>query len=127
MSPVHGTTVPRSELQSLTVLSRLLPVVARTMPERQELAILVGDSECSIAALEKTGGTLGPFFGNRVAEIHENLKLLKDNVDEVEPIWHIPGFLNPADEATRGHARWSCIYQGDGQVKVAPEEDSQGR
>ena len=28
VSPVHGTTVPRAELQSLTVLSRLLLIVA---------------------------------------------------------------------------------------------------
>ena len=56
VSPVHGTTVPRAELQSLTVLSRIMPVVARALPERPERAIPIGDIEYSIAALEKTGG-----------------------------------------------------------------------
>ena len=112
VSPVHGTTVPRAELQSLTVLSRILPVVARALPERPERAIPVGDSECSIAALEKTGGVLGPYFGNRVAEIHENFKILMELVDEVEPVWHIPGTMNPAILATRGQATPSQVGQG---------------
>ena len=112
VSPIHGTTVPRAELQGLTVLSRLMVTVAKSLPDKPEKAILIGDSECSIAALEKTGGILGPYFGNRVAKIHENLAQLREHVDEVEPVWHIPGPLNPADLATRGHAHPADVGPG---------------
>ena len=38
VSPIHGTTIPRAELQSLTV-------VARALPDRPERAIRIGDNE----------------------------------------------------------------------------------
>ena len=95
VSQIHGTTVLRSELQSLTMLTRGMVTAATAMAEKPERAILCGDSECSIAALEKAGGVLGPFFANRVSEIHENLRQLGEIVDEVDPVYHIPGDLNP--------------------------------
>ena len=104
VAPVHGTTVPRMELQALTVLSRMMNTVARALPCKAERALFIGDSECVIASLSKTSGSLGPYFTNRIAEIHENLSLLKESVDQVEPVWHVPGQLNPADLGTRGHA-----------------------
>ena len=104
VTPINGTTVSRAEMQSLTMLTRGLLMIAKTMPDKPEQAIICGDSECSIAALEKTGGVLGPYFANRVSEIQENISQLEELVDIVEPVQHIAGDLNPADLGTRGHA-----------------------
>ena len=112
VAPVYGTTVPRMELQSLTVLSRMMNTAARALPDQVERALLIGDSECTIAALEKTSGDLGPYFSNRVAEIHDNLERLKEAVNEVEPVWHVSGLLNPADLGTRGHVSVEEIGPG---------------
>ena len=105
VTPINGTiTVPRAEIQSLTMLTRGLTLVARTMSDKPERVIICGDSECSIAALEKTGGVLGPYFTNRVSEIQENIRQLAELSEIVEPVQHIAGELNPADLGTRGHA-----------------------
>ena len=58
VTSIHGSTAPRSELSSLLVLSRLLLVVLRAMWEKPAQVILSGDSQCTIAALEKSGGLL---------------------------------------------------------------------
>ena len=104
VTPINGTTVPQAEMQSLAMLTRGLLMIAKTMPDKPERAIICGDSECSIAALKKTGGVLGPYFANRVSEIQENISQLEELVDKVEPVQHIAGDLNPADLGTRGHA-----------------------
>ena len=89
------------------MLTQGMVIAANAMAEKPEVAILCGDSECSIAALEKAGGVLGPFFANRVSEIHENLRQLGDVVENVEPVYHLPGEQNPADLGTREHAALS--------------------
>ena len=33
---------------------------------------LFGNSECTLAGIEKTSGAFGEYFGNRIGEIHEN-------------------------------------------------------
>ena len=33
---------------------------------------MLGDSECTLASIEKTSGALGEYFGNRVGEILDN-------------------------------------------------------
>ena len=109
MTPVKGTTVPRAELQGLTVLSRLLLVVTRALPDTPARVVMIGDSTCCVAALEKTGGLLNPFFSNRVAEVHENMDQIGQVAHHVEPVWHVRSSLNPADIATRGHAAVSDV------------------
>ena len=44
VAPVHGTTVPRIEMQGLTVLSHMINTTMRALPDKVEHAILVGDS-----------------------------------------------------------------------------------
>ena len=109
VSPVNGTTVPRSELQSLVVTSRVFVTVARAVEHKISRVIHASDSECSLAALQKSGGVLKPFFQNRVSEYHENLKELESLVDVVEPALKVETKDNPADNSTRGHATVSEI------------------
>ena len=73
------------------------------MAEKPSQIHVIGDSQCTIAALEKTGDTLGPYFCNRVSETYQNLEEVKAIAKGVEiaPVMHISGKLNPADLATR--------------------------
>ena len=62
------------------------------------------DSECCIAALEKSSGLLLPFFANRVSEACSLMDQVKE-ISVLEPIYHVAGPLNIADLATRGEAK----------------------
>ncbi len=54
--PLKGSTAPRSELSGLLILSRLLKVVVDALWEKPTSVTITGDSQCTIAALEKSGG-----------------------------------------------------------------------
>ena len=78
------------------------PIVTRHSPESSRVTI-AGDSQCSIAAMDKSGGLMAPYFTNHVSEIAQNLKEVAETVP-VDPVYHLPGPLNPADLPTRGTA-----------------------
>ena len=69
VAPLLGMTIPRGELQSLVILNRLLLVVMEALSYRVQSISTFTDSLCSMGALEKSGGTLRPYFANRVSEI----------------------------------------------------------
>ena len=113
VSPVHGTTTPRAEMQSLVMLMRLILVAVSSLPSRIEKVIMALDSQCSIAATEKSGGLLGPYFANRVNEYHQLKSQVEALVGEVEPLQYIPGELNvSADMCTRGKADVKDMFSG---------------
>merc|ERR1712239_69874 len=80
VTPLKGSTAPRSELSGLLILSRLLKIVVEALWEKPSSVTLAGDSQCTIAALEKSGGLLAPYFANRVSEISRNLKEVSETV-----------------------------------------------
>ena len=102
VTTVRGTTTPKSELSGLLIASRLLLTVLRSMPEKPSEVFIAGDSQCTIAALEKSGDQLGPYFCNRVSEILQNLDEAKNMVDgiQIHPVYHVAGIENPADLIT---------------------------
>ena len=59
---------------------------------------------CSVGALHKPPSALRPYFGNRALEIARIREQLKQATDELAPVCHITGELNPADIGTRGLA-----------------------
>ena len=65
VTPLKGTTAPRSELSGLLILTRLLKVVVNALTDRPSQITIATDSQCSISALEKSGGILAPFFASR--------------------------------------------------------------
>ena len=69
VTPLIGMTIPRGELQSLTMLTRMLVVVAETYPERFASISTYTDSMSSMGTLGKKSSTLKPYFANRVSEI----------------------------------------------------------
>ena len=73
--------------------------------------VMMNDSECSIAAIEKSTSSLKPFFHNRVSEILENINMM-EKYCPVEDIQHMVGSLNPADLGTRGKAKPSGLGIG---------------
>ena len=70
------------------------------MDEKPEMITIAGDSQCTISATEKSGGTLAPYFASRVSEAMSNLEEISE-CTVVNEIQHVPGNLNPADIPTR--------------------------
>ena len=101
VAPLLGMTVPRGEMQSLTILTRLMVVAAEAFPARFASVSAYTDSMCSIGALSKTSTALKPYFGNRVSEIQHLRSQLAELTDDLAPVHHIPGSINPADVGTR--------------------------
>ena len=101
VAPLLGMTVPRGELQSLTILTRLQLVAAEAFPVRFQSISSFTDSMCTLGALEKMSTTLKPYFGNRVSEILHLRTQLETLTDLLPPVHHVPGVGNPADIGTR--------------------------
>ena len=102
VSPLHGTTVPRGELQALLVLHRLAVTVCEAFPYKFASVTMFTDSLCSVGAMSRPPSALRPYFGNRVMEVVRIREQLVELTNELSPISHIPGSLNPADLGTRG-------------------------
>ena len=96
VSPLGGTTTPRMEMSSAALLGRLTVLVARNAGFKPAEVVLGLDSECTVAALQRRGGTLKPYFAHRAAEVEDALVELRQQA--------IQGEENPADIGTRGRA-----------------------
>ena len=108
-------TTPRSELNGLLVLARLVSAAVEGMVEKPEKIILGGDSQCTIAAVNSNTSTLAPYFRNRVSEIvddHVAKWASGDDNIEVENLQYVPGPENPADLGTWGEATQSDVTLG---------------
>ena len=89
-----------SELSGFLILSRLMKVVVNAMDIKPSQITLIVNSQCTISALDKSGGLLAPYFASRVSEAMINLAELGEET-RVLPVQHVPGPLNPADIPTR--------------------------
>ena len=96
VTPVRGITAPRSEISGFLILTRLLKVVISAMDHKPSLVTLAVDSQCTISAVEKSGGLLAPYFASRVSEAMSNLEEVSEETT-IEPLQHVAGSLNPAD------------------------------
>ena len=99
VTSVRGTTAPRSEMCGFLILTRLLLVVVSAMDTKPSQITTAVDSQCTISAIEKSGGLLAPYFASRVSEAMANLTELAQHT-VVNPVQHVPGILNPADIPT---------------------------
>ena len=113
VAPIHGTSVPRAELQAMVMIVRIITIVLRAAAFMCNRVSLATDSACCIAALNRPGATLHPYFANRVAEITHSLTELRQEFEgEIESFSHIEGKLNPADVGTRSGTRLSDLGPG---------------
>ena len=97
---------PRSELNGAVLASRLVLSTLRSWSSSEELPErlwMIGDSECTLASIEKTSAAFGEFFGNRVGEIHQNQAKIEAfcPVGENGEWYHTDTHSNAADRATR--------------------------
>ena len=126
VTSMKGTTAPRSELSGFLILSRLLKVVVNAMDIKPSQITLAVDSQCTISALDKSGGLLAPYFASRVSEAVANLAELGEET-RVLPVQHVPGLLNPADIPTRDkttveEVRMGSIWQRGPAYLALPKE-----
>ena len=87
ISPLNGTTAPRAELQALMSLTRALLLVLRALDHAVRWAIMMGDSECCIAAINKPATEMRPYFQNRISEYHSNTEMMSRHVEKVVGPW----------------------------------------
>ena len=122
VTPSKGMTVPRAELNSLLISTRLAVSIHRAMTIKPTRITFCGDSECTISSYEAEHTVLAAYFGNRVHECELNMdklgvkipdhytatkELAEVDVKEetqIDKLQHLAGVLNTADVATRGHA-----------------------
>ena len=126
VTSVRGTTAPRSEMSGFLILTRLLKVVVSAMDTKPSQITTAVDSQCTISALDKSGGLLAPYFASRVSEAVANLAELAEET-VVHPVQHVPGLLNPADIPTRAkttpeEVRMGSIWQSGPAYLSLPRE-----
>ena len=127
VTPVRGITAPRSEVSGFLILSRLLKVVINAMEVKPSRVAVAVNSQCTISAVEKSGGLLAPYFVSRISEAMENLSEVAEDAI-VNPIKHVPGKSNPADIPTRATTTPEEVRQGsiwqDGPEYLSQPRDS---
>ena len=127
--PVDGLTTPRSELNGLLILTRLIAAIVRAMPDKPSRIICCGDSECTIASVESMTALLAPYFASRVREVQDTrARWESEDRLNVDPLYHLPGHQNPADQGTRddvslGDLGPGSVHQdGPGWMKQSIED-----
>ena len=112
LAPASGGSVPRMEMSSAVLLGRLMLLVLRSAGFQPEETLMLLDSECSVAALQRRDGTLRPYFAHRTAEVAETIDAMKLLCPVVHPMQAVAGRHNAADIATRGSASVRDITTG---------------
>ena len=108
VAPMDGLTIPRSELISLQLLTRLLAKTIKALPKVPSDVHILGDSTCVISAMDKVATSFNPFMHSRLADIHHTLDSIRKQA-EVMPIQYIPSKKNIADIATWSETSLSML------------------
>ena len=81
VTPLSGYTIPRSEISGAVLESRMCLRTVKALDREASMkpggVIMLSDSKCTISAVDTTSRALKPFFHNRVAEIIDNMKEMK--------------------------------------------------
>ena len=90
VTPLLRLSTPRSELNGAVLAVRLLLSCLRSLSQSgivPEQVWFIGDSECTLACLEKVNAAFGEYFGNRVGEITDTLakieQLIQSNLESL--------------------------------------------
>ena len=101
--------VPRNEMNSLILLSRLLTATLRGLVDKPTSFLIIGDSKCTIQSIEAESKILKDFFNNRCEEWGEHKRHWVTQGIDVEPLHHTASSDNVADLATRGEVSYSQV------------------
>ena len=105
VAPTKGSTVPRLELQALVIGTRLALTILRAIDWKFSKVVVMTDSACNVAALQRPGSVYRPYFQHRLGEIQDNLAEMETLAGSVDPVYHLPGAHNAADIITRGEVQ----------------------
>jgi len=108
VAPLRAISIPRLELMAGVLGVRLAQIIARVLKLGAEQFTYWSDSTDVIHWVKGQSRRYKPFVANRVSEIH--------SVTNPGQWRHVPGVLNPADDASRGlnvhqmlpTSRWFC-------------------
>jgi hypothetical protein len=94
------------------VLGRVIDNAIPSLPEKPCMVTMIGDSQCTISALESMMAIFGPYFANRIldlestragwGDLNQDAEMKDTSLDIVDPVYHTAGDLNIADMATCG-------------------------
>lgn len=93
-APVKFTSIPRLELQAAVLATRMNKMLQEELTLPIKKTVYWTDSEIVLHYLRNKHRRFQTYVANRVEEIKEN--------SQVEEWRHIPGVMNPADDASRG-------------------------
>ena len=106
VTPLNRISTPRSELCGAVIAARLVLSTCHSWASANEIPEkiwMIGDSECTLASIEKVNAAFGEFFGNRIGEILS----IQAKIEKYTQIgndgewWHTDTKNNGADIATR--------------------------
>ena len=121
-------STPRTEMRGLTMLTRMTTAVLPGLTTCPVRVSLMGDSECTISAVDCLDGQLDIWFANRVAEVLEHMEAWRKMGIQVDELHHWPGSKNIADLATKGKAELADVEVGsewqDGPLDARFPRDS---
>ena len=104
VTPLLRISTPRSDLNGAVLAVRLLLSCLRSLSHSgivPEQVRFIGDSECTLASLEKVKAAFGEYFGNRVGEIMDTLAKIEQLIQSAVQLVHVRSQDNAADRATR--------------------------
>ena len=121
VTPPRRSSTPRSELSGLVLVCRLVTALLPGLVELPSRVSVLGDSECTINAVESEDNVLKPWFENRVSEVLEHLQDWEKRGIQVDPLQHWPGISNIADIVTKGQAGPKDVAPGSAWQQGPPE------
>jgi len=131
VTPRAGCTTPRAELNALVLACRLLTKLVPALDTKPARISIIGDSTCTVSAVQLNVTGMKPYFSNRVLEIQDTLstignpaicsmfqELTPDQAEStkgkpyIDLIYWIEGPKNPADWPSRGNLEWNELGPG---------------